>query len=346
MSWPPPRARLLASTDAPHTRRTVVAAAYPSVRYKVLVDVLDRPRVCAEVRALQEEIRSSPRVSALLSERTPAGTIPFHPYTKWYGAQWVLAALAEIGYPPGDQSLIPLREQVLACWLSPQHVAGVQVIQGRPRRCASQEGNALWALLTLGLAEERADALARNLLRWQWPDGGWNCDRRPQAVTSSFHETLLPLRGLALYGRHTGSEEALAAARAAAEVFLKRKLFRRQHDGTVMDPRFLELRYPAYWRYDVLFGLKVMAETGLIRDERCAEALDLLESKRLAGGGFPAEERMYHCSDERRPTGGRRSLVAWGPVRRRQMNEFVTADALYVLKVAGRASAGAPLTDG
>lgn len=31
-----------------------------------------------------------------------------------------------------------------------------------------------------------------------------------------------------------------------------------------------------------------------------------------------------------------RSLVNWGVTSKRQMNEFVTADALFVLKVAGK----------
>ena len=209
-------------------------------------------------------------------------------------------------------------------------------MQGRARRCGSQEGNALWALLTLGLADERADQLARNLLQWQWADGGWNCDKRPGAINSSFHETLLPLRALARYGRERGSEEALAVARRAAEVFLKRRLFRRQRDGAVIKPRFLVLCYPAYWHYGILPGLKVMAEVGLIGDPRCAEALDVLESKRLPDGGFPAEGRHYNVSTDAARYPSRRSLVHWGPVGRTRMNEFVTVDALYVLKAAGR----------
>jgi hypothetical protein len=31
----------------------------------------------------------------------------------------------------------------------------------------------------------------------------------------------------------------------------------------------VKLHYPCYWRYDILFGLKVMAEAGFIRDGRC-----------------------------------------------------------------------------
>ena len=38
-------------------------------------------------------------------------------YATWRGAHWTLAALAEIGYPAGDESLLPMRAQVLDCWL-------------------------------------------------------------------------------------------------------------------------------------------------------------------------------------------------------------------------------------
>jgi hypothetical protein len=97
--------------------------------------------------ALREEIRESPRVTALLADRDAAGEIPGHPYRKWTGAHWVLPALAELHYPPGDAGLIPLREQVLAWLLSPAHTRSVKAMQGRYRRCASQEGNALWSML-------------------------------------------------------------------------------------------------------------------------------------------------------------------------------------------------------
>lgn len=180
----------------------------PPVRYKVRVGVLGEDPQSSGICQLQEQIRSSPRVAGLLSERRADGTIPYHPYSKWYGAHWVLSALAELGHPAGDESLLPLREQVYAWLLSPDHIRGVRVIRGRARRCASQEGNALWAMLKLGLEDDRAERLAENLLKWQWPDGGWNCDDRPEAVNSSFHESLIPLRALALYGRLRGSEEA------------------------------------------------------------------------------------------------------------------------------------------
>lgn len=305
----------------------------PSVRFNVLLNVLGKNPESAEIRRLQREIKSSPRTKLLLSERGKDGKIAVNPYKKWYGAHWVLASLADIGYPSGDESLIPLREQVYAWLFSKEHQKKIKAIDGRTRRCASQEGNAVYYLSTLGLADDRTEELARCLVRWQWPDGGWNCDKNPKASKSSFWESLIPLRALALHARVTAKTESRQAAKRASELFLKRRLYKRQRDGRVMQDDFVKLHYPCYWRYDILFGLKVMAEAGFIGDKRCHDALDLLESKQLPDGGFPAEGKYYRVMHK--PPSGR-SLVDWGGVNKKRMNEFITADALYVLKKAGR----------
>lgn len=305
----------------------------PSVRYKVLVNVLGEKSNSSKIRKLQEEIKSSKRVRLLLSERRKNGEIPHHPYRKWYGSHWVMATLADIGYPAGDKMLIPLREQVLNWLFSEEHRKYIKVINGRTRRCASQESNALYSLLTLGLADKRTEELANRLVEWQWPDGGWNCDRNPKATKSSFWESLIPLRALSLHARLTDNKKSKEAAKRTSEIFLKRHLFKRQKDGKVMQNDFLKLHYPCYWRYDILFGLKVMVEAGFIKDKRGQDALDILESKRLPDGGFPAEDKYYVVSGKA-PTG--RSLVNWGGVSKKRMNEFVTVDALFVLKKAGR----------
>ena len=196
-------------------------------------------------------------------------------------------------------------------------------VHGLVRIHASQEGNATWALLRLGLADERIDRLVDRLLRTQWPDGGWNCDPRATGTTSAFAESLLPLRALALHAVVTGSARSGEAARAAAEVFLRRRLHLRVRDGRPTHPQHLELHFPCYFHYDVLFGLKVMHEAGLLGDPRCCDALDLLESKRLPDGGWPAEGRFYgHAA-----AANRRSPVGWGGVSRRRANQWVTADA-------------------
>ncbi len=309
----------------------------PSVRCKVLTGVADKGPRSRAVKEAQQEIKKSARVKALLSERGRDGRIPLDPYSKWRGAHWVLAALADLAYPPGDNSLVPLREQVYGWLLSDEHAKSIPTLEGRVRRCGSQEGNALFATLALGLADERADELAARLIKWQWPDGGWNCDRRPEAVNSSYHESFIPLRALALYARRAGDEKARAAAERAAELFLKRRLFRRLSDGAVMDGNFTRPRYPAYWHYDVLAGLKALAAAGFVRDRRCDDALELLEARQLPGGGWPAQGKYYRYYPPGKATGaGPPSRVDWGPTGKTKMNEWVTADALYVLREAGR----------
>ncbi|MFW9915702.1 MAG: hypothetical protein ACFFGZ_08825 [Candidatus Thorarchaeota archaeon] len=307
-----------------------------SIRFRVKTDILGENYESSAIKKLQTDIKSSSRVTLLLSERDKDGRIPYHAYAKWYGAHWVLASLADIGYPLGDKALIPLREQVYSWLFSAEHEKKIKAIQGRVRRCASQEANAVYYLCHLGLADARTDELVERLLKWQWPDGGWNCDKNPHARHSSFMESLIPLRSLVQYSKQTGDKDAKATAEQAAEIFLKRKLFRRQHGGAIIKDDFVKLHYPCYWHYDILFGLKVMAEAGFIKDERCEGALALLESKQLPEGGFPAEKKYYQVTDNKKRSG--RSLVDWGGTSKRRANEFVTVDALYVLKEAGRLS--------
>jgi hypothetical protein len=329
---------------------TLLGSSEPSIVYKVRVGALGEAPDSVAIQKLRNQIRQSPRVRALLAGRDSKGRIPpaNHPYKKWDGAHWVFAALADLGYPPGDKSIVALRNQVLDCWLNPPSIEdyeckevdkahrrpGVPVINGRARRCASQQGNALYASVALGFVDDRCRQLAECLLRWQWPDGGWNCDCSPKAHTSSFWESHLPLRGLAIWSKNTVGRRAAKAAKRAAEVFLSRFLFQRLRDGKLMNPQFTRLHYPVYWRYDILHALKVLAEAGLISDPRCVPALRLLESKRLPDGGWPAEERFYNPTANRKISGAER--VAWGGVSTRKMNEWVTADALTVLAAAGR----------
>lgn len=308
-----------------------------SVRYKVRAHFLGHDPETAEMKQLRHSIKDSPRVATLLSERDENDRIPFHPYTKWYGAHWILAQLADIGYPAGDKDLIPLREQVLEWLLSDDYCKSIKKIKGRTRIHASMEGNAIYALSALGQADERVDELADRLVGCQWPDGGWNCDKRPEAINSSFHESLIPFRGLALHAKLTGNEDSRKAVERTSEIFLKRKLFRRERGGQIIHSEFKKMHYPPYWHYDVLYGLKVLAEAGYISDPRCREALDLLVSKRLSDGGWPSEKKYYRVTDRK---GLGRSLVNWGGTSKLHMNEWVTIDMLYVLKEAGRAIIG------
>ena len=301
----------------------------PALAWKVTVSILGGRPDSVEARQAAETTRNSSLVSTLLAGRDTTGSA----YRKWTGSHWLLSILADLGCPLGDSALRPLMDETFDCWLGKAHNKHIRIIAGRVRRCASQEANAIWSSLKLGFTDDRTSVLVSRLLRWQWLDGGWNCDKRPEVHISSFMETLIPLRALALFARVSGDPQVQAAAGRAADVFLRRQLFKRQRDGSVMNKHFVRLHYPAYWHYDILFGLKVIAEAGFISDPRCEAALDLLESKRLPAGGFPAEESF---SRPTRPQLSGYSPMVWGGTSRKSMNPFVTADAMYVLGAAGR----------
>lgn len=304
----------------------------PALRYRVRRFVMGEAPQSTPMAALQKEISTSPVVKSLLKERTSAGKIERIAYQKWHGAHWVLAQLADLYYPPGDPDLFAMRDQVIDYL---PKLSKHLVLQGRERFCASIPGNALFAMLRLEIATPYADELAQMLIKGQWPDGGWNCDKHPQAHISSFNETLIPLRAMVLYAQHSGDPQARQCAERAAEVFLARRLFRRITNGRIIYSPFVKLHYPYYWHYTFLFALVVMMEGGWLGDARCVEALDLLESKRLPDGGFPAEQAYYRVSsDGHYPSNS--TPVDWGGTSKIRMNPWVTADALAVLRAAGR----------
>ena len=99
----------------------LLRSAEPSIRWKTRVNVLGERRESTAVRALQEEIRGSARVQALLSRRDQLGRpgTARRVYYKWQGLHWVLASLADLGYPAGDRSLHPIRDRLMEFWLGP-----------------------------------------------------------------------------------------------------------------------------------------------------------------------------------------------------------------------------------
>ncbi len=322
----------------------------PSVRLSTRLGVLlDHPEGRSIAR-LRDEVRYARRTRSLIRIRNrPGRRTPPGIYYKWLGDHWVLAHLAEMGYPPGDEALRPRLERALSFWLRPTYFQefeaanprearerhdAVPRMNGRYRRCASQQGNALLYGTLLGFAQGECDRLAERLIHWQWPDGGWNCDVDPDADTSSFGETLSPMRGLTVYGKIRRVPGALQAARRASEVFLRRSLYRRATDGSVIHPDFIRLHYPLYWHYDILGALTALASLRKPLDPRCSEALDLVESMELPRGGWAATGRFFDRPGERPRRG--QDWVRWDAPTQGGMNEWISVRALTALVAGGR----------
>jgi len=274
------------------------------------------------------QVLEGPFVRRLLSGQRDDGGFGVNVYGKWGGAHWRLVSLVELGVPAGEPRCVAAAETVLSWLTGKSHRAAVKAINGLVRRCGSQEGNALAVCCRLGLAEDpRVRLLAESLVEWQWPDGGWNCDKKATGYRSSFNESLPPMWGLHEYWLATGETDARDAARRTAELFLEHRLFRALATGEPIRESFVTLHYPPYWHYDVLQALVVLARMDLAGDPRAQDGVELVESRRLPDGRWRAGGRWWKPPGSK---GANVDVVDWGS----GPNEMVTLNALRVLHAA------------
>jgi hypothetical protein len=90
-----------------------------------------------------------------------------------------------------------------------------------------------------------------------------------------------------------------------------------------------------YWHYDILQALTILHRAGKLGNDRTEEAIDLLESKRGEDGRW--RPGGYYWNLKRKTQAkfavSNVDVVSWG---RSGPNEFITLNALRVLKAAGR----------
>jgi hypothetical protein len=134
------------------------------------------------------------------------------------------------------------------------------------------------------------------LLAEQLPDGGWNCEAENGSTRSSFNTTICVLEALLEYELVGGASPVVTAARLRGqEYLLERRLFRRKSTGEVIErdrkgnAAWTCFAFPTWWHYDLLRGLEYLRRAGVAPDERVAEAIDIVASKRDDNGRWPLE---------------------------------------------------------
>jgi hypothetical protein len=202
---------------------------------------------------------------------------------KWVSTTYTLLQLRDMGLDPvSDQA-------VQAVSLVRDHAkwdqAGQDFFAGETEPCINGMAVAIGSYF-----HQDVSVIVDRLLGERLTDGGWNCEAENGSIRSSFHTTICVLEGLLEYERRNGASPDVAAARAAGEQYLlERRLLRRLSDGELADPAWTMFSFPPRWHYDVLRGLDYLRSAGVRPDERCEEAIALVESKRGADGRWVLE---------------------------------------------------------
>jgi len=279
----------------------------PAIRWQVMRDLLDAPR--EEVEAERARVVTEGWGARLLALQRPDGhwdkSIPdrltsaeaiswwrsLPParqgtlFPEWTSTSWSLMLLRAFGLDPSclqaREAVRRVRDQV--AW---EH-DGEPFFAGEVEPCINGKAVALGAYFG-----EDVQAIVDRLLGEQMSDGGWNCEQENGSTRGSFHTTIDVLDGLLEHERATGGQTKVSAAMLRGqEYLLERRMLRRLSTGELIDPEWTQFSYPTYWHYDVLRGLDYLRAAGVAADERVAEAIDLVESKRDADGRWALENR-------------------------------------------------------
>ena len=270
--------------------------ADPSIRWQVLRDLTAAP--ADEVAAERARVAREGAGAQLLALQAADG--------RWGGAAWnrgwtstmhVLWLLRHLGLDPASAEARRAVGLVRACvtWrdCGPPECEGNSFFAGEAEPCIN--GQVATAGAYFG---QDVQGITDRLLGEQLSDGGWNCEASHGSTRSSFNTTICVLEALLEHERAGGGTPGVTEARLRGqEYLLERRLFRRRSTGEVIerdrkgDAAWTRFAFPTWWHYDVLRGLEYLRSADVAPDERVAEAIELVASKRDGDGRWPLESR-------------------------------------------------------
>jgi hypothetical protein len=262
----------------------------PVIRWQVMRDLTREP--ADVVAAERSKVATEGWGARLLALQAPDGLWGGRPWSEdWTDTFHVLELLRRFGLDPDSEqarrAIGLVREHVVWRGGAPVETpwADNRFFEGEVEPCIN--GNVVSTGSYFGVD---MTPLVDRLLGEQLSDGGWNCEVENGATVSSFGTTINVLEGLLEHERAIGGPaEVRAARRRGEEYMLERRLFRRKSTGEVIDPSWLQFSFPHWYFYDVLRGLEYLRDVGMEPDERTAEAIDIVRSKRGADGRWPLE---------------------------------------------------------
>ena len=312
----------------------LLASGEPSVRYRWLRDVLDRPENDPEVAAARKEIGRTGWAAELLKLQLPdgqwvsPGTSGDDLYRPKYAASnWCLLALSELGATRADPRVAKGAELLL----EKANAASFDGLGGAGSEVCFT-GNCVRMMTRFGYWE---DARVQRALAWlisaQKNDGGWHCFPSETGTLDAWEA----LAAFATIPAKDRSGLLWSTIDRGLEFFLERRLM---DEGASPYGPWRRLHYPVHYYYDVLVGLEVVTSLGRGNDPRLRPALDWLEAKRGPDGRWNLEALHPDVeNDDPYLLQGVRSPyfpLAFEYVGR--PSRWVTLRALTVLRRAGR----------
>lgn len=266
----------------------------PGIRWQVMRDLDDAP--AHEIAAERAKVAAEGMGARLLALQEADG--------RWSGAAWnrgwdstmhVLMLLRDLGLDPACEqarrAVDLVRERVTWFGCGPRECDGHGFFEGEVEPCINGQVAAVGAYFG-----QDVRGVIDRLLAEQLPDGGWNCEAERGSTRSSFNTTICVLEALLEYEQSLGGSPELTAARLRGqEYLLERRLFRRRSTGEVIErdrkggAMWTRFAFPTWWHYDVLRGLDYLRRAGFVPDERVAEAIELVASKRGHDGRWTLE---------------------------------------------------------
>ena len=271
----------------------------PSIRWQVMRDLIAWSD--EEVAAERTKVATEGWGAQLLARQGVDGSWAGTAFNQgWDSTMHVLSLLRELGLDPASD------EARRAVGLVRDHVtwrgwdwdgtwrgldfAGTPFFAGEVEPCINGQVGASGAYFGQDIQR-----IIDRLLGEQLSDGGWNCEAANGSTRSSFNTTICVLEALLEYELAGGNSAKVTEARLRGQEYLiERRMFRRLSTGDVITDRdgghdWTRFAFPTWWHYDVLRGLEYLRRASVVPDERVAEAIKLVESKRDSDGRWMLE---------------------------------------------------------
>src|SRR5262245_5412038 len=267
----------------------------PSIRWQVMRDLTGAR--AEEVAAERARVATEGAGARLLALQEADG--------RWGGAAWnrgwnstmhVLMLLRDLGLDPATdearRAVELVRDGVTWMGCGPQECDGNPFFAGEVEPCINGQVAAIGAYFgqASGVSSTACSPSS-------YPTAAGTA--RPSTVRRGRRST-----PRSACWRPCSSTNCVTAARfRGQEYLLERRLYRRRSTGAVVDydrkggpggrlghPAWTRFAFPT-WHYDVLRGLEYLRCAAVAPDQRVAEAIDLVASKRDSDGRWPLEVR-------------------------------------------------------